>query len=192
MKKIVFLAIACLLGLNLFAQSGLKNGDQAPNFTAKDSEGKVVSLKGLLKKHQKIVLFFYRGQWCPYCNKHIKDLQDSLQLLTAKGAYVLGVTPETNASISKTKDKTQAAFSLISDQGYKIMKAYKVDFIMEESLVSKYKSYGIDVAKNNGAKQAVLPVPATYVIDKNGKIVFVQFNVDYKKRATVKQLLSSL
>lgn len=174
------------------AQTGLKNGDVAPNFTAKDSEGKSINLKQLLKQNKSVVLFFYRGQWCPYCNKHIKDLQDSLQSLNAKGAYIVGVTPETDASISKTKEKTRASFSLISDIGYKIMKDYKVDYIMEESLASKYKTYGIDVAKNNGSTEAVLPVPATYIIGKDGKIKFVQFDTDYKRRASVKEILALL
>jgi len=193
LKRTFILSIFILvLSLAVKAQTGLKNGDVAPNFIAKDSEGKSINLKQLLKQNKAVVLFFYRGQWCPYCNKHIKDLQDSLQSLNAKGAYVVGVTPETNESISKTKEKTKASFSLVSDRGYKIMKDYRVDFVMEETLASKYKTYGIDVAKNNGATDAVLPVPATYIIGKDGKIKFVQFDTDYKKRASIKQILAVL
>ncbi|WP_231465148.1 peroxiredoxin family protein [Pedobacter sp. Leaf132] len=191
MKSLIF-SVLVLLTSTLYAQTGLKVGDKAPEFIAKNSEGKEINLKQLLKQNKSVVLFFYRGQWCPYCNKHIKDLQDSLSKLSEKGAYVLGVTPETNESIAKTKGKTNASFSLLSDRDYKIMKAYKVDFVMEESLVSKYKTYGIDVAKNNGALNAVLPVPATYIIDKSGKIKFVQFDKDYKKRASIKDIAAKL
>ncbi|WP_316736581.1 peroxiredoxin family protein [Pedobacter aquatilis] len=192
MKTTIFSIFLLLFSFGLRAQTGLKVGDKAPDFVAKNSDGKEIKLKELLKENKSVVLFFYRGQWCPYCNKHIKDLQDSLTSLSAKGAYVLGVTPETNESIAKTKGKTKASFSLISDREYKIMKAYKVDFVMEESLVSKYKTYGIDVAKNNGALDAVLPVPATYIIGKNGKITFLQFDKDYKKRASIKDIASKL
>ena len=192
MKTLILSLFALLFSYSLQAQTGLKVGDKAPEFIAKNSEGKEINLKELLKTNKSVVLFFYRGQWCPYCNKHIKDLQDSLTSLSAKGAYVLGVTPESDESITKTKDKTKASFSLLSDKGYKIMKAYKVDFVMEEGLVSKYKGYGIDVAKNNGALDAVLPVPATYIIGKNGRIKFVQFDKDYKKRESVKELAAIL
>ena len=85
------------------------------------------------------MLFFYRGEWCPYCNKHIEQLQDSLQLLTGKGAYVIGVTPETGENINKTVGKTHASFSIIEDKGYRIMKDYKVNYVVDNATVSKYK-----------------------------------------------------
>src|ERR1700712_4804083 len=96
MKKYISIALLLFTSTYLSAQTGLKSGDNAPVFTAKDNSGKTVDLKALLKTHKTVVLFFYRGQWCPYCNKQMAHLQDSLQLLTGKGAYVLGVTPETS------------------------------------------------------------------------------------------------
>src|SRR5277367_1846591 len=123
MKKYILVALTLLLCVKVMAQTGLKNGETAPAFVAVDNAGKTLDLKTLLKSHKAVVLFFYRGQWCPYCNKQIKHLQDSLQLLTAKGVYVIGVTPETGENINKTVDKTHASFSIIQDKGYKIMKA---------------------------------------------------------------------
>jgi peroxiredoxin len=192
MKKIILISFLFLLPVALLAQSGLKTGEQAPPFTAKDNLGKNITLKGLLKTHQAVLLFFYRGQWCPYCNKHIQQLQDSLQLLTAKGIYVVGVTPETSENITKTVEKTHASFSMVQDKGYKIMKAYDVNFTMDPSMVTKYKTYGIDLERNNGNTDNVLPVPATYLIDKSGKIVYVQFDKDYRKRASVTDILKKL
>ncbi|KIO75005.1 hypothetical protein TH53_23085 [Pedobacter lusitanus] len=192
MKKLVLIAIGLLFTLTVAAQNGLKEGTKAPSFTAKDNTGKSISLNQLLKSHKAVVLFFYRGQWCPYCNLHIKQLQDSLQLLTAKGAYVVGVTPETGENINKTIEKTHASFSMIQDKGYKIMDAYDVKFVMDEGLVTKYKGYGVDLNKNNGNSDHVLPVPATYIIDHTGKITFVHFDKDYKKRASVASLLKHL
>ena len=86
MKKILLLSICLIFPLRILAQTGLKTGEIAPTFTALDNAGKSIDLKELLKTHKAVVLFFYRGQWCPYCNKQIKQLQDSLQLLTEKGA----------------------------------------------------------------------------------------------------------
>jgi peroxiredoxin len=192
MKKYLLIFVSVLFSLQAWAQSGLKNGALAPSFTAIDNSGKSIDLKSLLKSHKAVVLFFYRGQWCPYCNKHIKQLQDSLQLLTDKGAYVVGVTPETGENIGKTVDKTKASFSLIHDEGYKIMKAYDVNYTVDDALNAKLKSYGVDLEKNNGNTDHVLPVPATYVIGQSGKIIFVHFDKDYTKRASVSDMLKVL
>lgn len=192
MKKYILIAAGIIFSLNVMAQSGLKNGTQAPEFTATDNTGKALDLKALLKTHKAVVLFFYRGQWCPYCNKQMKQLQDSLQLLTKKGAYVVGVTPETSENIAKTVDKTHASFSIIEDKGYNIMKAYQVNYTVDDALFAKLKGYGVDLEKNNGNTDHVLPVPATYVIDRSGKIIFVHFDKDYTKRPPVSALLNAL
>ena len=192
MKKYILIVAACFFALQVLAQNALKSGGHAPEFVAKDNSGKTLDLKRLLKSHKAVVLFFYRGQWCPYCNKQIKELQDSLQLLTSKGAYVIGVTPETGENINKTIDKTHASFSIIQDKGYKIMKAYDVNYVVDDAMFAKLKNYGVDLEKNNGNADHVLPVPATYVIDSSGKIIFVHFDKDYTKRASVSSILNVL
>ena len=192
MKKILLIALVLFTTTKLFAQEPLKIGDKAPLFSLKDNTGKLIDLKSILKEHKSVVLFFYRGQWCPFCNKHIKNLQDSLQVLTAKGAYVIGVSPETSAGIDKTIAKTKASFSIISDRNYSVMKAYKVNYVMEPGLADRYKKGGLDVAMANGQTDYVLPVPATYIIDKSGKIKFVFFDKDYKKRPSVSVLGANL
>lgn len=192
MKKFLVFAFLLLGSATLFAQAGLKKGEQAPMFTAIDNNGKELDMKALLKKHKAVVLFFYRGQWCPYCNKHLQQLQDSLQTLTGKGAYVIGVTPETAENINKTIAKTHAAFSIIQDKDYKIMKAYDVNYVLDNTTVGNYKKYGIDLDQNNGNTDHVLPVPATYVIGKNGKLVFVHFDKDYRNRASVKSIAEAI
>ena len=192
MKNLLLVALFSLFASYLMAQSGLKEGTIAPGFIAMDNAGKAVNLKTLLKSHKAVVLFFYRGQWCPYCNKQIKQLQDSLQLLTAKGAYVVGVTPETVGNIDKTIEKTHASFSIIQDKGYVIMKAYDVNYTVNEALYQKLKGFGVDLEKNNGNNDHVLPVPATYVINRSGKIIYVHFDKDYTKRASVSSILKAL
>jgi len=193
MKRIVlFVGLIAALSFQVKAQKGLKEGDKAPMFMGVDQNGKTVSLKSALKAHQSVVLFFYRGQWCPYCNKHIKELQDSLSLLSNKDAYVIGVTPETKENINKTIKKTSAGFSILQDKNDEIMKAYNVNFMMDEATFTKYKGYGIDLDANNGNNGHTLPVPATYIIDRSGKIKYVHFDPNYQKRASVQLLLSKL
>lgn len=193
MKRILLVAFTFLcLHLGANAQQGLKNGQQAPQFSGIDQNGKKIDLEKVLKSKKSVVLFFYRGQWCPYCNKHIKELQDSLQLLTAKNAYVIGITPETKENISTTIEKTNAGFSIIQDADDKIMKAYDVNFRMDDDTFAKYKNYGVDLEANNGNTRHTLPVPATYIIGPSGKIKFIHFDSNYQKRASIKTLLAEL
>lgn len=192
MKKATLIITFIFITLQLCAQSGLKKGDTAPLFTAVDNSGKKIDLNSILKQHKSVVLFFYRGQWCPYCNKYIQQLQDSLQLLTAKGAYVIGITPETGENINKTINKTKASFSMIHDKNHSIMKSYDVNYVMEQTLFERYKRNGVDMEANNGNTDHMLPVPATYIINKSGKLAFVHFDKDYKRRPTIKSLLAEL
>ena len=175
-----------------FAQTGLQTGQQVPEFTGTDFMGRKIDLKHLLKKHKAVVLFFYRGIWCPYCNKYIQSMQDSLELLTQKGVYVVGVTPQTDANIQKTADRHHTSFSMLHDKDYAIMKAYGVDYKINEEQMAAFRKYHVDVAQYNGNSDYVLPVPATYIIDKAGKIVYVQFDKAYTHRASVADILAEL
>ena len=190
--KSIFIAAVALLSLPVLAQTGLKKGAYAPEFAAVDNAGREIDLKHILKSHKTVVLFFYRGQWCPFCNRYVQRIQDSLQLLVDKGAYVIGVTPETAANITKTVEKTHASFSIIQDKGYRIMEDYQVNYIVADTMVSKLRRYGVDIEANNGNKDHVLPVPATYVIDQTGKITFVHFDKDYTHRPSISALLEKI
>lgn len=198
MKKITLLfSFLLILSSLAFAQAetvypeGLKVGDVAPDFSAKDQYGKTINLKQALQKGP-VVMLFYRGQWCPYCNKQMSRFSDSLSMLTAKGASVLAVAAETAENVKKTIEKTKSTFPVVEDQGLAIMKMYKVNFAVDEKTIIKYKGYGIDFDKANGANGANLPVPATYIIGKDGKVKYVFFNTDYRKRASVIDILNNL
>jgi peroxiredoxin len=197
MKKILSLSLLLLASVMAFAQmdlqkpEGLHVGDKSPAIIGIDQNGKKVSLKEILKKGE-AVLIFYRGQWCPYCNKQLSHLNDSLSYITSKGGTIITITPETADNIKKTISKTKASFSIVEDKGLAIMKAYKVSFAVDEKTIEKYKGYGIDFAKANGDNGANLPVPATYIVGKDGKIKYVFFNADYSKRASVKDIIDNL
>lgn len=171
--------------------SALAVGTVAPIFIAKDAGGREVNLQKLLKKGP-VVLYFYRGQWCPYCNKQLSQLQDSLTMLTAKGAQVVVVSPETQENIGKTVTKTRASFPIVHDANFAIMKAYHTAFNVQPEVVTKYKGFGVDLLAANGADAAVLPVPATYIIGKDGKIKYAYFNTDYTRRVSVREVAAAL
>ena len=195
MKKLVLVLSVILQSFILTAQippQGLLVNDLAPNFTGKDQTGKEITLKTELKKGS-VVLVFYRGQWCPFCNKQLKQLEDSLSFIKAKGATVLTITPEKAENIEKTISKTKASYSIIHDEGLDIMKKYDVAFKVDDKTIESYKKYGIDFTEANGVSNgANLPVPAVYIINMEGKIVYKYFDANYRKRSTVKEILSYL
>ena len=132
MNKLLTLLITIFISVTSFSQNtvypdGLKVGDKAPQFQVTDNRGKTFNLKKQLKKGD-VVIIFYRGQWCPFCNKELSQLNDSLSLITAKGATVIAISPETKENVVKTIGKTKASFPIISDSKMEIMKMYKVNF----------------------------------------------------------------
>ena len=185
------LMLASFLGTAQTTPNGLAINTKAPGFSAVDQNGKAVSLDGLLKKGP-VVIVFYRGQWCPYCNKQLSQLEDSVAMINAKGATLLAVSPEQPENINKTVSKTKATYPILFDDGLKIMNAYDVAFKVDDNTIERYKKFGIDFDKANGSNGANLPVPAVYIINKNGKIIFTHFNPDYKERVSVKEILSHL
>ncbi|MDZ4794453.1 MAG: peroxiredoxin-like family protein [Bacteroidota bacterium] len=194
MKKIfLFLAVIIVTyaGTAQEAPEGLFIASKAPDFKAKDQNGKEVRLKDLLKEG-KVVLVFYRGYWCPYCNKELSRLQDSLGLIKEKGATLVAVSPEKPENISKTVEKTKAEYSILYDEGLKIMKAYDVEFELPENTVTRYRNSGLDIEKNNGDNGKYLPVPAIYIIDKESTVTYRFFEPDYKKRPSVAEILKNL
>lgn len=194
MKKLFIILFISLLSFPVFAQEapeGLFIGSRAADFRAPDQSGQEVRLKDELKKG-KIVLIFYRGQWCPYCSKFLTRIQDSLQQITEKGASVIAVGPEKAESVQQTVEKTKAGFPVLHDIDLKIMKAYDVEYEVPENTLTRYKNGNIDIEKNNGTNGKYLPVPAIYIIDQESTITYRFFDKDYRKRPSVKDLLDNL
>lgn len=195
MKVFISFCLSVFMTLPVSAQNspkGLNLNDKAPEFTARDQYGKTISLSEELKKGA-VVLVFYRGQWCPYCNRQLKQLEDSVSLIQRKGATVLTITPEVQENIEKTISKTKASYPILHDEGLRIMKSYDVAFQVDDKTIETYKKYGIDFMNANGQENgAKLPVPAVYVINKEGRIIYKYFDRDYRKRATVKEILAHL
>jgi peroxiredoxin len=171
---------------------GLKVGDKAPDFTGYDQKGKMVESKKLLEKGP-MVLFFYRGKWCPVCSKYLNNYQDSLNLITDQGFNFIAITPESIENVEQTVKLHNLLFTVIYDCQEKIMSDYDVMFTVTKAYQEKIlKSLSIDIAKNNGRDDARLPVPATYIINRDGIIVAVQFDPDYHNRASVRWIIQNL
>ena len=172
----------------------LKAGDRAPHFTLPHSIAGVMSLAGAIKDGP-VVLSFYRGGWCPYCNLELRALQKALPDFTALGASLIAVSPQTPDQSLSTAEKNDLAFAALSDTGSSTAKAYGIAFDLAEELRPIYTTFGQALPDRNGDDSWVLPLPATYVIDRDGIIAFAYVDVDYRKRlepATITATLAAL
>lgn len=192
MKSLFFLLI---FNVSFFVQAQnpepLFIGDKAPNFVALDQFEKRVSLTERLSNGP-VIIVFYRGQWCPHCNRHMSQIQDSLQMILDAGASVIAITPEKGEKIEKTMKKSGADFSIVYDEKHRIMDKYHVTFKLSGWKRFIYGLGGINVNKASGNKDSALPVPATYIIAKDGTIYTSHFNEDYSERMQVIDMLTSI
>lgn len=173
------------------APKGLEKGAKAPevNLTI---DGKQVALADLYKD-QNIALIFYRGHWCPSCNKHLSAFAIRAKELEDKGVKLIAVTPEAQEGVEKTKEKTKATFTIVSDADGSIQKAFDVDYGVTDGYVGKVNEMlKVSIAENNANGKAQLPVPATYVINANGEITFAHFDPNYSNRASIDDILGAL
>ncbi|MEL7360112.1 MAG: peroxiredoxin-like family protein [Cyanobacteria bacterium J06560_6] len=171
--------------------NSLKVGDTAPDFTLPDPTGKQVKLSELLKEGP-VVINFYRGQWCPYCNLEIRAFQQLLPDFQQANAQVIAVSPELPDNSLSITEKHELAFPVLSDVGNVVAGRYGLVFALSESLRPLYKGFGIDIPKSNGDDTYELPVPATYVIDSSGTIRYAYAEADYTLRAEPADVLAAV
>jgi len=171
---------------------GLEVGTRVPSFEALDQNGKKQSLDDLLKEGP-VVLVFYRGQWCPICNRHLSTLNDSLDVIYAKGARVVAISPEKPENIQKTIEKTNAGFTLLYDDGYKISESFDVSFLPDFATRTAYNTaLGANLKDAHSDESQRLPIPATYIIGQDRIIIWRHFDPNYKNRAAISDILHAL
>ena len=140
-----------------------------------------------------MVLIFYRGHWCPVCNKHLGLVQDSLKLITEKGATVVAVSPEKPEYLEVTKKKTGASFRLVHDEGYRISDIYDVTFSPEKRQLIVYNTVlNANLKEAHSDTSQRLPIPATFIIGQDRTIIWRHFDPDYRKRSHVSDILKAL
>ncbi|MEM1292467.1 MAG: peroxiredoxin-like family protein [Cyanobacteria bacterium P01_H01_bin.162] len=169
----------------------LKVGDAIPLVTLPNALGKSVAVPDLLKAGP-VVIAFYRGGWCPYCNMELRALQQALPAIKAQGAQLVAIAPETPDNSLSTQEKNDLSFEVLSDVGNQVARAFGLVFTLPEYLRPLYQSFGIDLAAYNGDSSFELPVPATYVIDTTGTIVRAFVNVDYTQREDPENIVAAL
>lgn len=173
------------------AQRAIHQGQKAPDFVLPDAKGRPIRLSELLKKGP-VVLTFYRGGWCPFCNLQLKGYQDRLSDIRAKGAELVAVSPQLPDFTASTVEKDALTFPVLSDVGNSVARQYGLVFKLPGEVIPIYKKFGIDLEKNNGDASHELPMPGTYIIGRDGVILLSQVEADYKKRLPVETILGAL
>lgn len=188
-KKLYARGIDAIVKEGIIANA-LKNDDKAPDFELQNAEGKKVVLSEYLEKGP-VVLTWYRGGWCPYCNITLHYLQTYLPQIQAQGANLLALTPEVPDSSLSTIEKHNLEFEVLSDLGNAVAKKYGVVFKLIPELAISYQN-AFDLHSYNGDQSDELPLAATYIINKEGIIVFTFLSSDYRERAEPSEVLSAL
>lgn len=163
----------------------LKKGQKFPDIVL---DGKLLSVH--LEKSPAIFTV-YRGGWCPYCVKQLKDL-NAFHQQSAQNLKIFAISPEVEVELRKTKDKNELDITLISDIDHKILRGLNLVFTVEQKVVNEYKTFGIDLEKSQGNAKNELPVPATFVIGKNNEIIYAFADADYTKRAELSEIKKAL
>ncbi|TCV95125.1 peroxiredoxin-like family protein [Biostraticola tofi] len=173
------------------AAHALKKGDRAPNFELNDPDGSPVRLLDLVASGP-LVLTFYRGVWCPYCNLDLGALEAVRPELEALGAHLVAISPQTAANSRKSQRDNKLNFPILSDPGAKTAQAFGLRFELPGDLIEVYKSFGSDLPRFNGMNEWALPMPARYVIGRDYVIEYAEVNPDYSRRPDPSELLPVL
>ena len=189
-KSVMSQATTDLINTRL-AEESLGKGDKLPNFSLPNAVGEEVTLESLLSKGA-VVVSFYRGGWCPYCNMELRALQQALPEIEAKGATLVAISPETPDSSLSTKEKNELSFEVLSDLGNKLAQQLGLVFTLPESLRPIYNNFGIDIPAHNGDDSFELPLPATYVVSADGTVVYSFASADYTERLDPSQIVNAL
>jgi peroxiredoxin len=173
------------------AQRARKAGDIAPDFTLKDPDGNPVSSRELLAKGP-LVISFYRGVWCPYCNLELQALQAALPEIAARGASLVAISPQTAPNSRKSQRDNKLDFPILSDVKSEVANAFGIRFALPDYLAEVYKTFGNNLPVINDDPAWVLPMPARYVIGTDGVIAYAEVNPDYTQRPDPSELLPVL
>jgi peroxiredoxin len=174
------------------ARTMLKVGDRAPRIVLGNAKGETVDVGALLKKGP-VIAAFYRGGWCPFCNLELKAFQEVLPEISATGASLVAISPEKPDDTLSTAEKNALTFDVLSDVGQTVGRAFGLVYDFTDELKSAYQGFGLDIPVRNGTSgEWALPVAATYVIDRDGSIVYAYTDVDYRDRADPRDVLEVL
>lgn len=170
--------------------SPLLIGATIPDLTLLDIDDQPVSLKKLVAE-KPTMFIFYRGGWCPYCNLHLSELKQVEEEISSLGWQIVAISVDRPEVLKETLTEGALNYTLLSDSPAEAIKAFGLAYEVEQSVVERYKDAGIDFEKNSGYKHHILPAPAVYLVNTEGKIRFQYVNPNYKERINGEILLAA-
>lgn len=169
-----------------------RKGMRARSFSLKSSQGKTINSDNLLGEYDKIILVFFRGDWCPYCNLELRALQKALSRIENKKAKLIAVSPQKQEYSSDMREKNQLSFDILFDKDNTLANQFGISFNLQDFVVPYYLQLGIDLNVHNGNNQNALPIPAVFVIDKDYNITYSFVDADYTNRVDIEELIKNL
>jgi peroxiredoxin len=180
----------------LLVQSGLadraqRRGDRAPDFLLRDAVGDLVDSRNL-RSRGPVVLCFYRGAWCPYCNLELRAWQQHLPELQRLGATLVAISPQTPDASLTLAEKHSLTYPVLSDRANAIARSYGIVFTVDDGMRAILEGFGVRLPEYNGDSSYELPVPATYLVASDATIVGAWIDVDYRRRGEPSAVLARL
>jgi peroxiredoxin len=169
----------------------VKVGQAAPDFTLKDEDGSSVSLAQLREKGP-VIVTFYRGVWCPYCNEDLKALQAALPTFRSMGASLISISPQSPANSRKSKRDNRLDYPILSDQGNAVADRYGLAYSLPDDLRQLYTRWSINLEAFNGDASWRLPIPGRFVVQPDGLIAYAEVDPDYTRRPDPSELIPIL
>ncbi len=168
----------------------LKVGEKAASAPVFTVDGKPLNLRDIYSSGP-TVLLFYRGGWCPYCNTHLAKMAAIEDDLTSAGFQIVAISPDAPQFLRETAQKNQLNYTLLSDSSAQATRAFGLAFRVDDGTINRYLAFKnpIDLEKSSGESHHILPVPAAYIIDRNGVIKYAFWSPDYKQRVDENALL---
>ena len=173
------------------ADKAKKKGEKIDSFELPNASGGKVALDKMLESGP-VVLSFYRGSWCPYCNMELRALQERLPEMQALGAQLLAVSPQVPDKSLSTVEKNALDFEVASDLGNRVARDLGLVFELAEDLKPVYKQWGADLEEFNGDDKYELPIPSTFVVNTDGTIIHAHHDIDHSKRMDPDEIIDVL
>lgn len=173
------------------AEQALHEGQQAPRFELPDAQGVIVRLEELLAQGP-VVLIFFRGVWCPFCNLTLRAYQERLPAFSARGARLIAVSPQSGDKLQRTAERNRIHFPLLSDEGCLVAERYGLSYAVDSELAGLYQKVGHPLPDYNASHDWLLPLPACYLLDAGGTVRLSYVNPDFRVRLDPDRILQAL
>ena len=172
-------------------EKSIKIGETIPNFSLKNAKNEVVNSSDILK-NGKMIIAFYRGSWCPYCNLELKALQEKISEFKEKNATLVAISPQSPDNSLTVIEKHHLTFEVLTDKDNTFAKQLGIVFELQDFVLPFYNALGINLSSFNKNDDTSLPIPAVFVVNENGIIIYKFADVNYMNRIDIDELLNTL